>query len=150
MTATVEQARDEIQARFLADWQALSTTIPGISAVPEVRWQGLDDNAGPPTTDAPWARVTLTHGAGLRHTFGRIGERRMERVGVLTVQVFYPIKKSGMSRLLKLATIVRNAFENRTTPSGVWFRNVAIREQTPYQGWNQVNVTADFVYDELR
>lgn len=149
MTATLSQARDEIQAKFLAVWNAETPALNGGQA-PEVRWQGLDNYSEAADPGKPWARVTIRHVPSGQTTLGEAPNRRFTRRGTLTIQVFTPVGNSGLALLENFATIVRYAFEGQTTPSGVWFRNVSVEEADPYQGWNQFNVTANFEYDEAR
>jgi hypothetical protein len=68
------------------------------------------------------------------------------------VQVFAPLTAGeGLTQAEALAIIARDAFEGKTAGAGqVWFRNVAINEIGPDGPWFQINVSADFLYDETK
>lgn len=147
---TFDSARDEILGLFSTTWTAETPAVNG-GKVPPVEWPGVD-SGGPPPKEDPWARITVRHGTSRQSTFGPSGGRRFTRPGIVTVQVFTPITKGGgLSLAEKLAIIARNAFEGRGTATGIWFRNVRIQEigQEP-GGMYQMNVVAEFQYDELR
>jgi hypothetical protein len=70
---------------------------------------------------------------------------------MVTVQVFVPNSQHvGLADVEKYATIVRDAFEGKGTPSGIWFRNAAINEIGVDGPWYQMNVVVEFVYDEMK
>ena len=150
MTSTFSQSRDDIATVFWDKWLAETPALNGGNVVP-VLWQWVDASGQSPDPSGPFARLTIRHVPGGRHTFGEAGNRRHERLGSVFVQVFTPLGlKTGAALMENLATIARDAFENQRTPSGVWFRNASIREAEPFQGWNQANVSAEFVYDEAK
>ena len=143
MTATIDQARDEILGTFRAAWLASSTS----DEYPIRYWNVAYDED--PTT--PWARVAVRHQDGAQVTLSNeSGARRFRRFGVVTVQVFTIYgRNSGLHD--DLVTIANNAFEGVTTsPGRVIFRNVRINEVGQDGQWFQTNVLADFEYDEVR
>lgn len=148
---TLAEAYDAIMERFWTDWQALAPAQNG-GSLPQVRWQGDDDGALPPTTDA-WAMVTIAHGLSGQATLGKVGERMFERTGTVTVQVFTPLSRGqGLTQAQALASIARDAFEGKTAgPNGeIWFRDAAATEVGPDGAWYQMNASAFFIYDELK
>lgn len=146
---TFDSARDEILGLFKTDWDANTPAANG-GQVPTVRWPGVDAGS-PPPSDGPWARIVVRHATSRQSTFGETGNRRFTRPGLVTVQVFTPLTAGGgLSLAEKLAIIARNAFEGRGTASGIWFRNVRIQEIGEDGTWYQMNVLAEFQYDELR
>lgn len=149
---TTTEARDEILGLFKAAWDANTPAINGGSVV-EVRWQGVDAGT-PPAADEPFARITIKHGPSGQTTFGAVGARRFTRFGIVTVQIFDPVSKGGGLVFLDQASnIAKNAFEGVGTASGIWFRDVTIKEidhSNKYGPWQQFNVLADFQYDEVR
>ena len=150
MSVTTTTARDEISARFYDDWRSKSHLACG-GTVPKVLWQALESDSDTPRTDSPWARVTISHNAAPQRTFGAAGERRFERLGIVTIQIFVPTSiEQGMTLSETLAVIARDAYEGQSTPSGVWFRNATIREVGPDGPWYQTNVVAEFIYEELK
>jgi len=48
-----------------------------------------------------------------------------------------------------MATVARRAFEGVATPRDVLFRAVSVNEVGRSGGWRQVNVAAEFEYDEI-
>jgi len=141
VTATYEQARDDIFTLIKAAWDPTGYLIS---------WPDDSNKALPPAAQTPWARVQLFHGSGLQQTLsGETGARRFNRGGVLIVQVFAP-RGDGLSRAYQLAKIVADGVEGRATPRQVWFRNVRITEVGPDGNFSQVNVLADFTYDEVK
>jgi len=145
---TFVTASDEILGLFKTAWDANTAAVAG--SVPAVRWPGVD-SGDPPSPAAPFARIAIHHGTGQQRTLGQTGSRRFERQGTVVVQILTPISSGGGLRLAQqLAIIVRDAFEGKGTASGIWFRNVSTREVGPDGTWNRINVTADFLYDEIK
>lgn len=139
MSADFDTANDEILTLFKTAWD--TTGHPAL----------YENLAGePPTTPVPWARISLRHGTGGQTALsGADGTRRYDRIGILTVQIFIANGK-GLSEGYTLGKIVVDAFEGKTTPSQVWFRDVVNKEIGPDGEWFQFNVTAEFVYDEIK
>lgn len=143
MTATLGQARDEICAVFRTAWIAgpPSSTLPVL--YPDVSQEIPASSA--------WARVTVAHNVGGQATLANeSGQRRFRHVGIVTVQIFTP---TGDGQVLsdQLITIVKDAFEGvTTTPGRVIFRRTRVNEVGQEGQWFQVNVLADFEYDEVK
>lgn len=146
---TFTGARDEILGLFNTAWIALAPAVNG-GLVPEIDWPGVDTGDYPPITK-PRARIFIRHNGGGQRTFGETGNRRFQRTGFVTVQVFTPVtNRDGLTLLENLATIARDAYEGVGTASGIWFRNVRIQEAPTADGANQANVIAEFEYQELK
>ena len=144
MTATLDQARDEILGVLKAAWDVgvESTGLP--MQYPNIGGQE------PPVSGA-WGRATVRHTAGFQATLrGAVGERRFRHLGTVTVQLFVP-SGEGQGLSDALAKIVMAAFEGVTTsPGHVIFRNVKTVEIGPDGQFFQVNALAEFEYDEVR
>jgi hypothetical protein len=142
MTATLEQARDEITKLFVDAWK--------IDPVARNYVIAYDDRSDPHVNSPkPWCRITIRHSAGQQHSLGGFGKRVFNRSGIAIVQVFVPF---GQGLLLQdqLSTVARKAFEGkRTLPGNVWFRNVNTVEAGSSGAYSQINVSASFTYDEL-
>lgn len=138
----ITQARDDICKRFWDDWRLKAPAVVG--SVPEVRWAHVESQDRPPSA-ACWARVSIAHGA-TEETLGF--PKRHTRLGIVTVQVFADFRDQGLAIGEKLAIIARKAFEDRTTSGGVWFRNVQITDAGMSRPWVQLNVSAEFEYEE--
>lgn len=162
MPSTFDAARDEIQAAFTVAWDAGTPAVTGTTA-PEIFYEGvargtkgtnLVDDSEPPH-DAAWTRIFIRHNLGEQATLSdESGVRRFEKFGTITIQVFAPLAEgtggSPPSFAGLLAEVAKSAFEGkRTLPGNVWFRDVRINEVGVSGPWFQVNVLAEFRYDEL-
>lgn len=133
---TFLEARDSIYGIFGAVWNPVWV----------VAWPDLP--ATVPATDTPWAKVRLLHtGGGVGSLGGSSGCRRFLRSGILTVSIFTPVG-SGLTQAYELAQTVSNAYEDASLD--VWFRNTRIRELGASGAFEQVDVTTEFFYDEVR
>ena len=143
MTATIDQARDEMLGVFREAWVASSAS----QQLP-VMWPDVDDDL---PTEGAWARVSINHGTGGQATLsGDTGKRRYRHTGFIVVQLF-TTRGDGLVLNGQLCTIVKQAFEGVTTcPGQVTFYRVRVREIGPDGQWFQTNVLADFEYDEVR
>lgn len=139
MSATFETANDEILAFFATVW-----ALTGLTALYE------NVEGAKPTSQEAWARVSLRHGpSGQGSLSGAHSTIRYNRTGILTVQIFIP-NGQGLSRGYELGKIVVDAFEGKATNSQVWFRNAHVNEIGPSDEWFQLNVTVEFLYDEIK
>jgi hypothetical protein len=148
MAADINTAYDEILGAFRTAWEANAGAFNG-GTPPEVRYDGVGD-PGPPDSGDPWARVQIRHLTGGQANLGAPGtQRRFNRAGIITIQVFWPLSQAALSNARSLAGVARAAFEGQATTSHIWFRNVRVQEIGPDGSWYQVNVLADFEYDEF-
>jgi hypothetical protein len=116
--------------------------------VPIVYYEGIG-RPDRPDPVRPWAQTSLRHAAGSQATLSDdTGRRRFQKVGIVAISIFAPLAK-GLELGELLAEIAKAAFEGRSTPGGVWFRNVRILEVGIDGPWFQWNVLAEFRYDEL-
>lgn len=141
MSLTFSQARDEMTKQVADAWTA------GAGGAPLY----YDDRPGqkPPTTSA-WGRLTVRHNLGDQTTLSNpLGQKLFRRDGILTVQVFTPAG-AGLRLADTLAKVVADALEGQSTPGGVWFRKVRIKEEGPDGAWYQLNVVAEFEYSEAK
>lgn len=146
MTAvTMATAVAEMEARFRNDWSPRLADYPN-----------QDFNI--PALSVVWARWRCQHATGDQSSLATVnGKRRWNRGGNVIVQVFTPLNASELSAY-DTAEIVVRAYEGKTTPSGVWFRNVRVQEANKdisggiaanVSGWIQRNVIADFLYNQI-
>ena len=132
----IEQARDDMYGVFQAAWD---TAYP-------VAWGDLP--ATPPSTETPWAAVKLLHtGGGQSSLAGETGTRRFNRRGIIRISVQVP-SGGGQTKAYQLAQQVANAYEDAKLD--VWFRNIRIKEVGVRGAFEQIDVLADFSYDEVR
>jgi hypothetical protein len=146
MTAvTMATAVAEMETRFRNAWDPRLADYP-------------NQNFELPAHSVVWARWRCQHSTGNQASLANvIGRRRWNRSGSIIVQVFTPLNASELSAY-DTAEIVVGAYEGKTTPSGVWFRNVRVQEanrdingglQANVSLWQQRNVIADFLYDQI-
>lgn len=146
--ANIRAARAEMVAAFNTVWQANAGAVNG-GTVPGVHWEGSKFDR---PTDTAWARFVIRHTLGEQATLSgdTNGLRRYEKFGFVSVQIFAPISSGGgLSLADDLADVAKSAFEGKSTDNGIWFQNVRINEVGVDDAWVQVNVIADFRYDEL-
>lgn len=152
MTATYNQARDQIFALFKAAWDAQTTALAGY--VPEVRYQGLEVGEKPDGSKH-WCRISTQsvteEQATLSTCVEEPGKSRYESSGLVFVQIFSPKSEAtGYEVGQQLAQVARNAFRGKkTTPGEVWFRNVRINNISPENLLYRFNVVAEYEYDEI-
>lgn len=146
---TFDQARDEILGRFKAQWDADTPAVNG-GAVPKVFWEGVGEVLDKPH-DAAYAAPVIRHGPSEQASLAGDGAlRRFEKRGIIIVSIFSPLSGGkGLVLSEALAKVAKRAFEGKETPSHVWFRNATINEVGVSGPWYQMNVIAEFVYDEL-
>ncbi len=140
MTATFDQANNEILALFKTAWD---TT--GFIAL----YENLE--GAKPITQVAHAKVTVRYGKGGQVSLANgAGNKRFERNGILTVQIFIP-NGQGLSQGYTLGKTVTDAFEGKSTsPGNVWFRNVHLKPIGPDGEWYQLNAIVEFLYDEVK
>jgi hypothetical protein len=138
MSLSIDQARDEMSALFMAalDASAYADDL--------VIWDDLAD--APDKERSRWWRFAIRHADGGN---AAIGGRLFRRYGTVWVQMYAPAGE-GLSTLDQMGKVALTALEGQSTPGGVWFRNVRPREAGREGVWQQMNVLADFVYDEVR
>ena len=136
---TYREARDDIFAVIKTAWDTTGNVI---------FWP---DKAGKaPSAPASWARVALQHGnPGSQSLTGGNGTIKFERQGVLVIQVFSPAGQ-GLSEGYDLCKVLTDALEGKATSNGVWFKRVRIVEAGNEGDYSQLNVIAEFNYDEVK
>lgn len=105
--------------------------------------------------DETWARWALDYVAGDQTSFGKTGQRKFEKVGLIYIDVFTPLGM-GLKNARDAAQVALFAYEGKRTPSDVWFRNVRIDSEGHGRGggreksWWTTTVVAEFIYEHLR
>lgn len=147
----ITTARDEIFGLLKPAWDAGSVLVPGVSAIPYVHWQGLQETETLPT-DKPYARARLQHGDGTQQTMAEVGSRRFRYQGIVLFQVLVPFSMAdGLTVCELLARVALNALEGAQTGTSLWFRNAVSRESSADKDpfWKHI-VSAEFEYDRVR
>ncbi len=138
MTATVEQARDQMLGLIQAAWPVDKTLI----------YDGFKGEK--PEAQEVWGRVSVRHNSGGQASLSKQGGRsRYVRRGTIYVNLFAP-PGDGLRALDPLTKTILDAIEGKTTAGGVWFTQVRVREMGIVEGSYQVNVLANFSYDEVK
>lgn len=138
MTSTVENARDEMYGLAKNAFEGLCELVYD------------DAKAKKPDGPAPWARATVRHNGGGESSISRgNGKGRYTRSGTLYLNLFSP-PGDGLRVLDPLVKVALDAYEGKTTPSGIWFTKVQVRELGIANGLYQINVLINFSYDEVK
>lgn len=145
---TPDEAVDEIFTMLNTSW--LTNSLNVVEQVPEILWQGR--SYGAPPVDACYARASVKHNTSLQTSLASdVGTRRFTRYGIVLIQVHVPIGiRNPLTTARKLGKIALDVFEGRSSPGGIWFRNCRLNEIDPTDGWQPVNVVAEFSYDEVK
>jgi hypothetical protein len=139
MSLTYEQAVDEIHELWQAAWEETGYDF----FYDEI----ADDRSA---TNDPFAYFMVRHSLGQQASIsGGNGFAMYERRGNAITQIFTPTAK-GLPERYQLSKVVSDAFEGKSTPGGVWFRNLRINEIGREGQFFQTNVTVEFLYDETK
>lgn len=100
----------------------------------------------------PWARISVKHVSGGLTSIGGIGARRIEKIGMVTTQIFVPANsKNKLTEADRIADLAVDALEIKETPiSGIEFTNVVATEIGQDGVWFLYNVTAQFNYQTVK
>lgn len=145
-----EAARDAVNGAFYSHWVQAAAAAAGMDSFPKVEFTGLEEDESLQRGNEPWARVTIKWAPGQGQTLAPVGSRRFDRRGNVTVQIFTPVGKRGLLQSDRLAKVAQDAFEANAPAAGPWFRNVRLQDIGPDGAWYQVNVVAEFTFDEVK
>ena len=111
-----------------------------------MRWTDVAGDV--PTTEVIWCRVTIKHTDGGQTSFGDATSRarRFSNTGTLWVQCFTPVG-AGLVLARRAAQLVVTAIRDSKNED-VWFRNARMKEVGTSGAFEQINVLADFTYDQ--
>lgn len=139
--ASVSVARDSILDVFRTALLASAyATVPVF----------YDDQAKDLPSTGSWIRVDVQHVTGRQVNIGgTIGNRRYRYTGMVTIQIFTEFGK-GQVDSDALAQLMKTTFRGKNTGAdAITFRSVRIVEAGQSGNWLQVNVIAEFDYDEV-
>lgn len=139
MSMTADEARDQILQVFKDAWDPTGFVATYTDVAGEV-----------PPSQSVWARAIVRHATGGQSTLsGPInGCVRQTYGGTVYVQVFAPVG-DGSTSAYDAAQIVLNAYK-ASHAKNVWFRDVRINEVGTRGAFEQINVLAEFTYDDTR
>lgn len=135
---TYEEAIDDMQKMVLDAWGPTGH---------EIFWESVE--ADRETDDTAWAISNIRHVSGRQENLGGIGNRSFLRTGIIFLQIFTRVG-NGLQESYQLAKVMADAFEGRSSPNGVWFRNVRINEVGKDGTFSQTTVTIEFQYNEVK
>lgn len=152
MTLTPQNARKELFTLVDTCWQAGAGAIT--TYVPEIRWQGVEEN-DLPGSDKFWMRAS-TQGVSNRQRGHRMPEAGISKpiydnIGFITLQIFAPMNSiDSYAKGELLAELGQGMFMASETGGAIWFRNPRIRE-LPHDGtWYRWNVIADYEFSQVK
>jgi len=157
MATTLEVAQDQIYERFRSVWVADTPALLGGSplAPASIQYEDSTNWTGRPVGDddngRAWARINIRHATGNQATLADgNGGSLFTQEGTVIVQVFADYKSNkGSTLAVQLAMVAKKAFEGKRT-SDVWFKRARYQEVGREGRWYQINVSADFEWDERR
>lgn len=153
---TTEEARKGIYETFYQHWISADGWVTAVATEPKVFYENLIADAvsgevNTPDTSQPMIRIQVRHNESEMDSFGQDGEGGYLATGIVTVQVFTPLDRSGLIIHDRLVNVARRAFRGKTgfgDYCGIVFRRARINEGGPEARWFVTNVLADFEYDE--
>lgn len=139
MIASRTIARDEMLAMLKTAVETY-VTVEHLSAIPVI----YDDTKKAKPASGHWVYAKVQHVSGSRTSLGPGG--RFRQAGDLFIQVF-TTKGDGLVVSDKLSAAIAAVYAGHASPSGVWFRDVVVKEIGEDGPWFQANVTVEFEYD---
>lgn len=154
MSATPQNARKEIIARFDAVWNDKAPAIVAPDDAPVIRYQGVEKGALPGAKKY-WVRfgttlVTTEEGGYVQGDGPEQSPVAFETYGFLTAQLFAPMIGDGHTKGELLAELAQCMFMRYETPSGVWFRNPRINGLENDGTWYRWNIIVDFRFSQIK
>lgn len=143
----VDEAKDDILTLFRDAWLASQD-----SSEIYVFYDSKNEDSSKKDSGKSWSRITIRHfenGFPSPSLSSSSGVKKYNRAGVITVGIFTPIGE-GTDLDSRLTKIVMDAYEGKSSPNGVWFRNVRFNEVGVSGSWFQTNVKINFEYSEYK
>jgi hypothetical protein len=153
MISWIDGQREILGLAQLALEQAW-TDVLGIAPTPEqLRWEGVEEPALP--AGGYYARTSIQTVIQDRASIGTIEDAtaiRYRNEGLLFIQVFAAKNQAGgYFNAKRLASALRSAFTDKSTATGIYFRNVRAKDNLPKEKqWLQAQMVAEWQFDELR
>ena len=133
---TLVEATELSVERFVTGWG--STTAYTLENESSGLAQGRD----------PWVRMTVLEQHSRQTGIGSSGNRRFNRKGLAIWQIF-TLMNAGSLASNQYVEALRALFEG-VTVNGLMFHNVESRKIGNDGKWYQVNVNAEFEFDEVK
>ena len=144
MSLSAEAAAVEIRNTVYGFWNAGPPTQG-------VKFIFPDKEDGRPTDGtSPWAELAFSDSLSQVGGFAAEGQRRLyERFGTLTLAIYTP-RGDGYTLGHSLARVVTEGLEAYCSSNGVIFRKVLAARIGRSGNYSQINVTAEYEYNESR
>lgn len=134
--ATLLEVVEAIYLQFTTQWADTSVlTFEG---------ETFDPNA----VTVSWVRVSHNIAVSGQSTFGKVGNRKFNRVGLVFVEVYAP-ENEGVASLITLSEKALSSLE-AITLSTACLMNGIIRSAPKEPGWIRRNVEIEFFYEEVK
>jgi hypothetical protein len=101
----------EVQEALYQRWASKWRVDPEVPDSDPLTYYVFDDEKASPPAGQPWARFSVKRQPGGPGTMGRPGNRKMDRVGIVFVQLFKP-PGDGVGALSDLGERAAGIFEN--------------------------------------
>ncbi len=138
---TPTEAVDYMNGVLLAAWVADSRSATYLY------WTDVPKKK--PTGEVVWARATVQHVNGRRASLANTTRlRRFRNEGIYTVQIFTPIGDGSVADY-SVAQMVKRALEVAQN-GNLWFSKIKLIEVPVTEAFAQINVLANFSYDDVR
>lgn len=132
-----EQAYDEIFTLIKAAFDGEPVTL-----IFQDDLQNVDVNA---TVVSVSLQHVMSRQASLA---GEDGKRKWTNDGLIYIQARCPAI-GGLTAINSLVKMSVESIRGKTTPGGVWFRNVVGKEDAPKDGNSRAITTGEFTYQEI-
>lgn len=154
MSATPQNARKEMIARFDSVWNAKAPAIVAPADVPVIRYQGHEIGALPGAKKY-WVRfgttnVTTEEGGYVQDDGPEQSPVAYDTYGFITAQLFAPMIPGGYEKGELLAELAQCMFMRYETPSGVWFRKPRIEPLENDGTWYRWNIFVDYRFSQIK
>lgn len=132
--ATIDSTRILLYNTFIAGWE---DTTPAIY-----------DNEDEQANKAAWVRMVVRNQVGNQDSFGREGNRKFLKKGIVLIQVFTP-PAEGTSEADLLVEKAKDIFEGKRF-GDVWFQAADVRELGVNGAWFQMSVEIPFTSEQIK
>jgi hypothetical protein len=131
--------------------EALCTALYAAWTGGTIIWPNQEPASGahPREGTASWAAFHILHDGSDQHSLGESGNRTFTRTGRAVLQIFVPTGQRGLEESTALATVAINVFEGKSL-AGIRLYRVGLQTVGLDGSWFQVNVKADFEFDEVK
>ncbi len=138
----------EVQETLYARWRDQWVVAPGGEALTPFWFE--DEKATPP--EDFWVRFSVKRMPGGPGTLGRPGNRKMDRVGMVFIQLFRP-PLQGIGNMSDMGERAAGIFENcRLEPHDIRFGEVEPGQSGSVESgrWLGLSVEGRFDYEDIR